>query len=176
MSVSSFVDALVKSELDFTNVDIADFISHFKACARVLERVSKNNRKSVRERKFKSMYSKQLFESMKFDSKYCSEFFQFSDSDVQIDICIRKNHYYVSVCGSFRPKEKALEHILALQNFNFDIAFDFPTVKEMKEENGIFSFYGGDDFPVDDKGLKRIRHLWFVVLEMYFSSLSDDYV
>lgn len=173
MSVSSFAESLAQSELDFNNVNCADFISHVKALARIIERVSKNTRKSVRERKFNSIYSKQLFESMKFDPKHCSEFFQFSDSDVQIDICIRKKCYYVSVCGSFRPRAKTLEHLLALQNFNYEIAFDFPTVSEMKESNGIFSFYGGVDFPVDTVGLKRIRNLWFTIIQMYFSSLNE---
>lgn len=170
MSVESFANALVESELNFTNIDIDNFLQHVKALGRIVERVTKNTRRSVRERKFNSMYSKQLFESMKYDPKYCSQFFQFSDSSVQIDICIRnKKYYYVSVCGNWRPKQKNLEYILNLENFNVALDFDFSSVEEMKESNGIFSFYGGKDFPLSEIGLRKARKLWFVILSMYIS-------
>lgn len=164
-----FVSEMFESGLDFSNVNINDFILCVKRLNEILQKAGSDARTAVRQRNFNSAYSKSLFNSQRFNPRVCSSMHSFTDEDTQIDICIRKKHFYVSVCGAWRPDPKALNQVLALDNLNFDMQFDFSEVRSLVSHVGSFTFYGGDDFPVDDIGFKRISRVWCKILLMYFS-------
>lgn len=173
MSVKSFITAMFDSDLDFSNVDIDDFIVCVKRLASILcsDSVSGKSRRSGRSRRYNSILAKELGINDKYTLRV-SDLYTFSADGVQIDVCIRGSNYYVGVTGDWRPNEKVLTKLLYMDNLNFERHFDFSEVKILGNVKGSFTYYGGSDFPVNDLGFKNILRLWTSVVGAYVSHLS----
>lgn len=174
MSVSNFIQNLYDSGLDFSNVQADKFISCVKELARILENVSSDSRKSVRERKMNSVLARQVFLSERFNPKTVHNYYSFTFENEQIDVCIKNNSYRVSVCGDYAPTASQIMNVLRLDNFNFDGQFDYAEVENFVFRDSKYVYYGGDsnNFPVNELGLKRICRVWSTIVNMYLSHIQ----
>lgn len=163
------------SELDFSNVNVNDFIVCVKRLNEILTSAGSDARTAVRKREFNSSYAKQLYECDKFNPRVFSSVHCFTDETEQIDICIRQKKFYVSVCGAYQPNIRPLLHLLQLKELNFSDDFDFSNLEDFHTFKGSFQFYGGSDFPANETGYKRIYKVWFTILQMYLSHKMDIY-
>lgn len=175
MSVSNFVQQCYESDLDFSGVQIDDFIRCIKKLSNILNSVSSDARKSVRDRKMNSVLARQVFLSERFNPKTVHDYYSFTFENEQIDVCIKLNSYRVSVCGDYVPTAEQVMHILRLDNFNFDGQFDYAEVQNFVSCDSKFTYFGGDsnNFPVNEVGLKRICRVWSTIVNMYLSHIQD---
>lgn len=175
MSVSNFIKKCFDSDLDFSCVEIDDFIVCVKRLSQILNKASDDSKKSTRERKMNSVLAQQVFLSERFNPKTVHDYYSFTYENEQIDVCIKSKSFCVSVTGDFVPTAESIMHVLRLDNFNFDNQFDYTEVNNFVFNDSKFTYFGGDsnNFPLNEVGLKRICRVWSTIVNMYLSHIQE---
>ena len=177
MSVTNFLNHCFDAGLDFSNVEIDDFIHCVKRLASILGKASDDSRKAVRERKFNSMLASQVYLSERFNPKTIHDYYSFTCKNVQIDVIIRRSVFGVSVIG-WIPDIKHLIELFNLRNLNDLFSFEYideTNVKNFVHQTSNIWFFHGDTehFGLNERGLNNILHIWHHLVIWYLGVCKD---
>lgn len=177
MSVTNFLNHCFDSGLDFSNVEIDDFIHCVKRLANILGKASDDSRKAVRERKFNSMLASQVYLSERFNPKTIHDYYSFTCKNVQIDVIIRGSVFGVSVIG-WIPDVKHLIELFNLRNLNDMFSFEYiddSNIKNFVHQTSNVWFFHGDTehFGLNEHGLNNILHIWHHLVIWYLGVCKD---
>lgn len=173
MSVSNFIKQCFDSDLDFSNIEVDEFITCVKKLSKILTTATDDSRKAVRQRKFNSLLANQVYLSERFNSKTIHDYYSFTCKEVQIDIVIRGSAFGVSVIG-WLPDIKHLINLFNMRNVNDLFSFDWISEKNISNyvsnASNVWYFNGDTDhFGLNERGLNNIIYVWKSLIVWYMS-------